>query len=705
MFVFVLAGGTFLVLWSAVNAVATAIELNGDEAHDAKALQPKMLKKAGVSATTVEFLFFMGYVVTMTLAFVRFDNDAMAPYSTASALEDQFTGNEWAYNLNFGTLKTRADVVNWLDLVLVPNALPTAAASGDALSERQLLQLGDYTSYRVGRVRLRTIRVKGSRRPLKELRGDAAGIGKAYPQYSSPWRCNSGASSSESTADFAPLDSAPLVVAYVSPQASKSPSYYSTTTRETFCGGGQTFLLADDYQGAKSEIAQLCKAGWFIGAGVRAFVTEFVTYNPNTDMFSLFRAVVEVEPTGTLIPTYQITTVPLATASRCVNAFARGGKGQTTNQMSYVAIELLLYLQVTAVLLLEVYRLRCIGRKYFGSLWRVASLLSVAATAAVLVCHIQNAFWASNLDLSDYGDAFPGMIASKIVSYKHVDEIAAVATILLYLKLFKYLRAYRALAQFWDTVQQCVDEVKPICVILFVILIAFASAWSFAFGSELEDFRDPATSLRSLWRAMVGDFDSTMLVGPQRQTTNGTTGVVLFVGFVVSIVFVVLSLFLSVIDRAYDDVRENLDAGFTISNEDERFTAEIYACLMSPIHATDALIHKLIRWSSGVDVDFDRVRQRRRAPDRAFHAVLEFQRTHNHGIVGRLHEARGARGKLEEDRTPPVSPATPLAEETFDAATDVDVVADEACRVFRDAIRRVEGFADFAFAPPIAATS
>ena len=62
-----------------------------------------------------------------------------------------------------------------------------------------------------------------------------------------------------------------------------------------------------------------------------------------------------------------------------------------------------------------------------------------------------------------------------------------------------------------------------------------------AFGQELFDYNNMPNAMQSMSRAIVGDFDFTVLMGPGRAVTNNTIGMCLCVTYVVA-QFVVLSM-------------------------------------------------------------------------------------------------------------------------------------------------------------------
>ena len=124
-------------------------------------------------------------------------------------------------------------------------------------------------------------------------------------------------------------------------------------------------------------------------------------------------------------------------------------------------------------------------------------------------------------------DVYPEALAQQIVLYKTVDELNAVNAILSFFRLFKYLRANPGLAQLSDTIYLATMELGPVMLILIVCMVAYAAALQIAFGQELFDYNNMPNAMQSMSRAIVGDFDFTVLMGPGRAVTNNTIGMCL----------------------------------------------------------------------------------------------------------------------------------------------------------------------------------
>lgn len=626
-------GTTLALMWRALNAVFRAIEhLGVEEDEEGDARREAEATRAGSRVMTAEgtrrgrrgfspafwdFLIYMGFLGTFT-AVVYAERNAN-PYNTHLGLEDWFTGNEFEYNVPFQFLNLRHQVYSWLAFVLVPGVLPVAQdGSNRPLGAGERLFLADQLNFRIGRIRLRRISVDGSSSITSFLENGAeADVGAIYPAYATPRSCRYGASN-EATGDFVSGD---LRVPYETADETEEPTLYSTTTYKRYCGGGQVWDLNATQAGALRDLERLRDAEWLIAPDVRALVAEFVAYNPSTDLFTLFRGLVEFAPTGTVVPSFNILSVTLAHTQR-----ALANDGVATVSRVLTLLEIVLYVQVWCYIFLEVRKVCGSGLRRWVSVWNVMTALNLAVFVVVMVLRFDNMNWVSakkGAALVDY-DAFPGDLAQQIVWYKFIDELNSFNSIMSYFRLFKYLRSNPGLAQLSDTISRSSVEMGPVCIILGVILVAFAAAFQLAFGSELFEYADFQTAMRSMFRALIGDFDLTVLIGPTRATTNALSGPLLAIGFIVVTAFVVLSMLLAIIDHAYEAVRDDLlERGSTA--EADMFNEDFLFVCAFPLRCADRVLKFFIEKSAGGKVDFEKIREREKV-DPAMLMVLKFER-------------------------------------------------------------------------------
>ena len=118
------------------------------------------------------------------------------------------------------------------------------------------------------------------------------------------------------------------------------------------------------------------------------------------------------------------------------------------------------------------------------------------------------------------------------------------------MQIFKYLEAVPRMGSILKTLSTAFVDLSLFIVLVVVLYFGFASAFYVCFGAEMYNWRSLGDSIGALSRAVLGDFDYAGLVA-----TNATMARVLFYSFVLVVVFVVLSMFLALINDAYAEVK------------------------------------------------------------------------------------------------------------------------------------------------------
>ena len=142
------------------------------------------------------------------------------------------------------------------------------------------------------------------------------------------------------------------------------------------------------------------------------------------------------------------------------------------------------------------------------------------------------------------------------VSYflKQVDNTNAFNAVLTWFKLFKFMRENKKMSQLVDTLEVAGGDMLVVCVIIVIVASGYSIAFHLAFGHAVSSYRDFPEALFTLFLATLGEFDVDDL-----RNNNTALGPVLFVTFIVVVFFIILSMFLAIVDKAYEVVRLQLE--------------------------------------------------------------------------------------------------------------------------------------------------
>lgn len=91
------------------------------------------------------------------------------------------------------------------------------------------------------------------------------------------------------------------------------------------------------------------------------------------------------------------------------------------------------------------------------------------------------------------------------------------------------------------------------CVTFAVSILAFSNFFYLQMGAVMEDYNDPYVSLMSLFRALFGDFDIDLIM----ENSTGYFNAGLFLTYLFTAIFILLSMFFAILGEAQAIVRED----------------------------------------------------------------------------------------------------------------------------------------------------
>ena len=136
---------------------------------------------------------------------------------------------------------------------------------------------------------------------------------------------------------------------------------------------------------------------------------------------------------------------------------------------------------------------------------------------------------------------------------RQVENVNSLNAVLSFVKLFKFARENKTMSQLIDTLELASADMLSIMIIIALISTGYGIAFHIAFGHAVTEYRDFSESMFTLFLATLGDFDMDEL-----RNYNQVLGAFLFVTFIVIMFFIIISMFLAIVDSAYESVREKL---------------------------------------------------------------------------------------------------------------------------------------------------
>lgn len=210
----------------------------------------------------------------------------------------------------------------------------------------------------------------------------------------------------------------------------------------------------------------------------------------------------------------------------------------------------LVYYTVEEILEIKIHKL-----KYFKEVWNV---LDVVILLVCYICMIFNVYRVIKVNavidslLTD--DAiFPEFDA--LAGYqKMFDNAIAVTAFMCWVKIFKYVSFNKTMSQLSSTLSRCTYDILGFMVMFYIVFFAYAQLGYLLFGAVIGDYSSFTETMFTLFRIILGDFDFVTLYD-----AAGTMGAMYFLSYIFFVFFVLLNMFLAIINDSYTEVKNDID--------------------------------------------------------------------------------------------------------------------------------------------------
>ncbi len=218
---------------------------------------------------------------------------------------------------------------------------------------------------------------------------------------------------------------------------------------------------------------------------------------------------------------------------------------------------------------LEIMKYKC---SYFTTIWNnldvVVLLLSISTmflnyyTQFIVEARLTELLskpdqYANFNDLADWSkmvnERREFSIPPNETSFVKSNNFVAINVFCAWVKMFKYISFNKTMTQLSSTLSRCAKDVAGFAVMFFIVFFAFAQLGHLLFGTQVKDFSSFADAIFTLLRTILGDFDFHAI-----ERANRFLGPVFFVSYVFFVFFVLLNMFLAIINDTYSVVKEEL---------------------------------------------------------------------------------------------------------------------------------------------------
>ena len=303
----------------------------------------------------------------------------------------------------------------------------------------------------------------------------------------------------------------------------------------TYGGGGYLATFDINLNQSIKILNELFHGNW-LDRQTRAVFLEFTLYCAVTNMFIYNVFLVEFPQTGGAFKTFSIYPLRVYTHS--------GAIGMITLLCEVIFI---IYLAVLfGKVCVRIYQQRC---AFLKNLWQMYDLtILIIATAAVAVYFIRFGF--TNLTINNFNEDI-----RLFVNFSHIvlwDQVLlALLAFLLFMATLRILEVFAAAKKVKavvDIFRKCGRDLMSFTVMFFFIFAGFCMLGHLLFGAQLESYKNFYRTMGSLFILVFG-----VTKYGDITATQPVLAKLFFIMYVISVIFFVLTIFLSILSGSIDE--------------------------------------------------------------------------------------------------------------------------------------------------------
>ncbi|XP_035692881.1 polycystin-2-like [Branchiostoma floridae] len=441
----------------------------------------------------------------------------------------------------FNKTSTRDDFWRWCDHSLLSRLFFTTWYNGRAIEQDDVINRCTTNPglFRIGPVRLKQLRVvPGQCRTPDTM---AAIVDECNVEYST---------SNEDQGNYGENWSN-----YTSSNTSTKSTYWRYSTQNKFFDpplyghlavywdGGYVVNLGTAKEEGERIVSYLQRHDW-LDSYTRAVMVEFTVYNANVNLFLAATLLVEYSHVGLAIHWISLHPFRLHHAHELEGIW------------SYVTLSVNLF--YAFLLLVEsltiAVRIHQMGKKCFRDVWNAWEVFAwMCSSAAVGVfC------WRYHLAR----DALTAMHANVTGQFLSFRQVSLVDEVLWYLlagsvfantvRLLQLLSFSASVAMLTDVIRRSTQHVVVFSVLVMLVFLAFMFCGYLLFGATLQQFQSPLGALLTGFGMLLGSIAFNDII-----QADETLGRLYIFGFVVCLLFVLMNLFVGILNDTISQVKND----------------------------------------------------------------------------------------------------------------------------------------------------
>nr|XP_047124728.1 polycystic kidney disease protein 1-like 2 isoform X1 [Hydra vulgaris] len=314
--------------------------------------------------------------------------------------------------------------------------------------------------------------------------------------------------------------------------------YPFAASLDTYYGGGYVIELFSKWKN-QVILAQAKKQRW-IDRQTRAIIIEFALFNAATNYFNMVTMALEFLASGGVVPTFSVQTFNLY-------ASMTGSKTMLCSHILFILIIILFIIRESHFL----YRAGC---KYFKGFWNLVEVALIILSIIAVGLFFYKDYLAKGLLRRVLNKKPQVFINFQFASYCDMMYISIVSLNVFFvtLKFIKLLQFSHHVSMISYTLKAAWYPLSMFGIVFFIVLCSFVTFSNIAFGAVLGEYKTYLEAIITTVSLLLGKFRFN-----QYRSVNGVLGPIFFFGFNVLVNWIIMNIFISILNDTFSIVRAN----------------------------------------------------------------------------------------------------------------------------------------------------
>ncbi|XP_070186772.1 polycystin-1-like protein 2 [Littorina saxatilis] len=475
---------------------------------------------------------------------VSYGNRDQQTYMVNKHVEDMFYAADGDAPFPFETITERKDVIRYMNETLLHTAFPWKDLAGNELSWKRRLFASDFTSFRVGPVRVRQVRMPRREQQPKasNMHPALAAMTPSYPPYDLEheergsfcigWRPT--ACTDEEVTTKLSLDSWKYKDDITPVPLWGIFAFYPT--------GGYIADFAVNRDVVSETITELHEGEWF-DLQTRAVFVELALYNPNVNLFTFIRMGAEFAEVGSVVIWRSCKTLRLYDHLGALGAYV-------------------LICEIVTCVVVLIFTVKAIkkiwnqGLAYFKDFWQVLDVAAIVTSYTAVVFYVVKTLNVDDVmelwrkDPKVYVDFYLPVLWDDVYGYLLAGLVFVVS-----IRLLRVLGYNKRVTMIATVLARSGRPLFGFIVVFFVILTAYMSAGVMTFSSTMYEFRSVWDTYCTLYLVLLGKNVLGRFIEEAPLWAQAY-----FISLTVLVILILYTMFQAILCNATSQVRSDLDS-------------------------------------------------------------------------------------------------------------------------------------------------